>query len=95
MSSGPNNSQARGKVHLFAVVRYDPEAVEPQWAFTVKEVLPTLEEASAEVERLNASTRGGVVYFWQTTRFYPKGRRVQSNPTSGSLTRPRLVRAKR
>jgi hypothetical protein len=76
MSSGPNNTQARGKVHLFAVVRYDAEFSHPGGAFTVKEVLPTLDEARTEVERLNDAARGRAVYFWQTTRFYPKGRRV-------------------
>ena len=86
MSSGRSNSQARGKVHLYAVVRYDQEAARAVWAFTVKEVLPTLEEAKAEVDRLNASSGGRAVYFWQTTRFYPNGRGVKSASTTGSVS---------
>ena len=39
-----------------AVVRFDSEQVDPRFMFTVKEVLPTAEEALSEVERLNERT---------------------------------------
>jgi hypothetical protein len=64
------------KVHLYAVVRHDAGFTDPHLTFTVKEVLPTLDEAKAEVDRLNRGAPRGVTYFWQTTRFYPSGRRV-------------------
>jgi hypothetical protein len=44
---------------------------------TVREVLPTQDEAEREVERLNqlASARGGDVRYWfSITRFFPEGR---------------------
>lgn len=44
----------------------------------VKEVVPTLEEAQAEVERLNAlHPDEGTLYFWQGTRLFPEGRNAQ------------------
>jgi hypothetical protein len=95
VSSGPNNSQARGKVHLYAVVRHDPQSPSPQAAFAVKEVLPTLEEAEAEVQRLNGAARGGTVYFWQTTRFYPAGRRVGTDTKTRRKATMRLLRPTR
>jgi hypothetical protein len=60
----------------FAVVRYDGfhgAGTEPEYLFTVKEVLLTEDEADAEVDRLNAqrAARGGdprVRYFAQHTR---------------------------
>jgi hypothetical protein len=42
---------------------------------TVKEVLPSMEEARAEVQRLNALKEGrGVRYMWQYSRYFPDGR---------------------
>ena len=78
MSSGPNNSQARGKVHVYAIIRYDADFRTPESRVSVKEVLPTLAEAKAEVERLNAVAPQATTYFWQTTRFYPRGRNAQA-----------------
>jgi hypothetical protein len=44
-------------------------------AVTVKEVLPTIEEAQAEVQRLNTLPKeGGAGYIWQHTRYLPQGR---------------------
>lgn len=62
---------------------------------SVVEVLPTLEEAAAEVERLNALNKHkGVRYFWSTTRYYPDGRdsaelavRMFGLPAPAHLTR--------
>jgi hypothetical protein len=44
---------------------------------TVKEIVPTLVEAKAEVERLNtlSGMNGEIRYWWQTTRWLPKGLR--------------------
>ena len=42
---------------------------------TVTSVVPTLEEAAAEVDRLNAlNADKGATYFWMATRYYPDGR---------------------
>jgi hypothetical protein len=71
--------------HLYAVVRFDPPADEavdsivesPDTFITVKELLPTQEEADREVERLSALSEGkDCVYFSTITRFYPTGRGI-------------------
>lgn len=69
-------------IQVYAVVRIDiDEGIDlsdPAGAsdrIRVKEVLPTLEEATREVQRLNelnGSRRA--FYFWQATRYYPEGR---------------------
>ena len=42
---------------------------------TVKEVLPSMEEARAEVQRLNALKEGrGIRYMWHHSRYFPEGR---------------------
>jgi hypothetical protein len=42
---------------------------------TIKEVLPTREEAEAEVTRLNKITEGkGCSYYYQNARYYARGR---------------------
>jgi hypothetical protein len=71
----------KGAQPLFAVVRVDrPDTVddffrEPQGHVTVKEVLPSLEEAQQEAERLNnLNGDEGCVYFAQATRFFSSGR---------------------
>jgi hypothetical protein len=74
---------AKGGEQLFAVVRLDwggqdrvEELLEHPGSYvTVKEIVPTLEEAEHEVERLNVLNGGkGSVYFWQMTRYFPHGR---------------------
>ena len=72
--------------HVFAVVRFDRPVDEtldsivacPDNYITVKELLPTQEEADREVERLSALRAGkdDCVYFSTITRFYPTGRGV-------------------
>jgi hypothetical protein len=63
------------KVEVFAVVRWEGYGPTPELSFHVKEVVPTQQEAEAEVARLNASVdEADVRYFWNTTRFYPDGR---------------------
>jgi hypothetical protein len=74
--------------HLFAVVRFDiPDGqslhrmVEcPDQYITVKEILPTEEEADREVERLNAVNAGRNCVYWSTiTRFYRAGRALDAD----------------
>ena len=56
----------------------DAMRAEPDIFVTVREVLPSLEEAKQEAGRLNElNADGGVFYFWQSTRLYPDGRGVQ------------------
>jgi hypothetical protein len=73
----------RGAGQLYAVVRVDhPNGDslsrvldDPGTYITVKEVLPTLEDAEREVQRLNTLNAGkGCTYFWQVTRFFREGR---------------------
>jgi len=60
----------RNAIHLFAVIRVDADIKELEDAITVKEVLPTREEAVSEVHRLNQlNAAKGCHYFWQTTRY--------------------------
>src|SRR5215468_6547674 len=61
----------RNATHVYAVVRIDlwPEP-EDNWQdrVTVKEILWSLDDAKAEVDRLNAlNSVKGCHYFWQTT----------------------------
>ncbi len=74
--------------HLYAVVRFDipdrrrlERMVEyPDQYITVKELLPTQEEADREVERLNAVNAGKSCTYWSTiTRFYPAGRALDAD----------------
>ena len=66
------------RVEVYAIVRLDSFLtgdVPLEDRVTVKEVLPSLEEAEREVARLNALIEdGGVVYVWQYTRYFPTGR---------------------
>ncbi|HEX2270330.1 MAG TPA: hypothetical protein VHH35_12370 [Pyrinomonadaceae bacterium] len=67
------------KVQVYAVVRLDSSQVREE-AITVKEVLPAMEQAIREVERLNKlNADKGALYFWQTTRYFPEGREVEDN----------------
>lgn len=64
----------REKIEVYAVVRIDGEyALEN--AFTVKEILPTMEEALLEVQRLNQLNKDkNAQYFAQATRYFPSGK---------------------
>lgn len=75
---------ATEKAQLYAVIRVDfrgralSSLDDVRSAVSVKEVLPTLDEAQAEVERLNRLNGGeDTQYFWQMTRLYPA--RAQEN----------------
>ena len=73
--------------HFFAVLRLDPP-YDGDWGrvlatpgdyVTLKEVLPTMEEAEREVERLSALADGGKsVYFAQVARVYREGRGIET-----------------
>lgn len=66
------------KIHLYAIVSVDKDIKSFEEAITVKEVLPTQEDAEFEVERLNRmNSNKGIFYFWQLTRFYPEGRKLR------------------
>ena len=61
-------------IHVYAVVRVDDfhEAFGDD-AISIKEVLPTMEQAIHEVERLNElNSDKACHYFWCTTRYFPK-----------------------
>ena len=74
------------KVAVYAVLRFDlflGENVPLPEIVTVKEIVPSPEEAEAEVRRLNASVDPArVVYAWQPTRYFPSGRRVADRDPS-------------
>lgn len=67
---------AAERIQVFAIVRLDGHLGVGEDAVTVKEVLPTLEDAEAEVTRLNELNKDkGAKYFWRATRFFPEGRK--------------------
>ncbi len=82
----------RDYTHAFAIVRIDdwaeheprPAALTPE-RVTVVKVLASMEDAEAEVQRLNRladenGRRDQTAYFWQTTRLYPPGRQQVTAP---------------
>lgn len=73
----------RAKIQVYAVVRID-EYLSGADAITVKEILPTLEQAEREVERLNRLNRDkGSYYFWQATRYFPEGNELKEAGADG------------
>jgi len=63
------------KRQVYAIVRLDGELANMPDAIAVKEVLPSLQEAKIEVDRLNDLNSGkGVIYLFQATRYFPSGR---------------------
>ena len=60
---------------VWAVVRFTRSQVAPEFIATIKEILPSKEEAEREVARLNSLIRDGddVTYFAQPTRYFPDG----------------------
>ena len=70
------------KIHVYAVLRVDGD-ISGDEGITVKEILPTLEEAMQEVERLNQLNRGkNCRYFWRIGRCFPEGRNKASAQSS-------------
>ena len=63
------------KIPVYAIVRLEKYFKDPEEQVAVQSVLPSVEEARAEVDRLNAlRDPEKVVYFIRVTRFYPDGR---------------------
>lgn len=70
------NEKGAHKVSVFAILRVELDVRDPEQAVAVKEVLPTVEEAEEEVQRLNRlNADKNCRYIWRATRFYPDGRR--------------------
>lgn len=72
-------------IAVYAVVRYDDYLPGgPEVRVTVVALVPTQAEASAEVERLaQINARKACRYFWQHTRYYPRGEERVSHPSEG------------
>jgi len=79
-------SRKESWIQAYAVVRrdhvghdVDPDASSPpaiaggEYAYTIKEVVLSLEVAEAEVERLRRGAGPGVRYFWQGTHLFLDG----------------------
>ena len=65
----------RDRISVFAVVRVDSYAHTAEVEVVVQAVLPTIEEARAEADRLNSlNGHQNKNYFVRATRFYPRGR---------------------
>jgi hypothetical protein len=74
---------------VYAVVRIDKYFNDVEDQVAVQAVLPSIEEARAEIERLNAARDPDrVVYVVRATRFYPEGRAAHrvlgAEPSPGS-----------
>ena len=80
------------KINLYVVIRVDEfESVSGDDLITVKEIHPTLEEAIAEVERLNRLQEGKRChYFWRLGRYFPQGRPKELDESSSGfeITQP-------
>ncbi len=74
------------KIEVYAVVRIDQrDSIEDAIAITA--ILPTMEEASFEVARLNELNQDkGAHYFWRTTRYFPKGKGIAEKGDKASPT---------
>jgi len=80
----------KDRIPVYAVLRVDkyreesPGPVED--LITVQSVLPTIEEARREVDRLNSiRDTDRILYFLRVTRFYPDGRKgPTSSPSVGA-----------
>jgi hypothetical protein len=62
----------KAKTHVYAIIRVDEfydQATPIENKITVKAVVRSIEDAKAEVARLNTLNESkGAKYFWQTTR---------------------------
>ena len=76
--STPTDRQRARKVAVYAILRVELDVAQPDLAVAVTEVLPTPEEAEAEVQRLNRLNADKKCrYVWRATRFFPDGRHPQ------------------
>jgi hypothetical protein len=63
------------KIPVYAIVRLDLGVANPELAVAIKEVVSTLQEAEAEVQRLNRlNADKNCRYIWRATRYFPDGR---------------------
>jgi hypothetical protein len=72
----------RARIPVYAVVRYDPSRRDIAHQVMVWEVLPTIDEAEAEADHLEAQVPPGreTRYFIAATCYYPEGRRMAIGP---------------
>jgi len=74
-----SDNRAR-KVPVYAVLRLELNVADPDLAVAIKEIVPSLQEAEAEVERLNRiNADKNCRYILRATRYYPDGRRSQAD----------------
>ena len=77
---GPMSGGQAGKIQVYAVIRIEAELTDPEQAVSVTEILPTIEQAEAEVARLNrVNAAKGCRYVWQATRYFTGGREVSDS----------------
>src|ERR1700730_5043939 len=63
------------KIPVYAVLRLESDSADPELAVAIKEVVPPLQQAEAEVERLNRlNADKNCRYVWRATRYFPDGR---------------------
>jgi hypothetical protein len=71
----------RQREQVWAVVRHDPGSSEPEYSFTVKEIVRDKETAEMEVARLNRLNANKSCVYWATpTRLFPDGTSAGSAP---------------
>jgi len=62
------------------VIRLELGVANPELAIATNEVVPTVQEAEAEVQRLNLlNADRNCRYVWRATRYFPDGRRDQED----------------
>ena len=66
----------RGRIQVYAIIRLD-QCDSIKDSISVTAILPTMEEADAEVARLSELNKDkGANYYWLATRYFPKGKGV-------------------
>ena len=75
--------------YLYVVYRIDTLATDVGDAVTIKEVLPSAEQAEAEVARLNRLSEGkSWRYGYQNARYYARGRGPGGEGSEDSVSSP-------
>jgi hypothetical protein len=84
-SRGESPKVNRTTIQVFAVVRLDKYFETEEDRIAVQAVLPTIDEARAEVARLNSlCDPSSSLYFFRATRYYPEGRSARPGPNDKS-----------
>jgi hypothetical protein len=66
---------SRDRIQVFAVVRVDRYSHTSETEVVVQAVLPTIDDARSEAERLNdLNGEKNMTYVVRATRYYPEGR---------------------